>query len=154
MTSTERVIWKLCFHQSSTDLMPVPSKCLCFLCSYIYPLHTIVSQRCGLFPLPLGDPTPYLFIFNHQLYVELTFRSVPYALPLPAPGLQIHTLDSLLDTHIWMSNKHLKFNKFQCTLKITPQKTKGHNWVRALLPSYLDKIVLLLSLNLNASVSP
>ena len=50
-------------------------------CSYIHPLHMIVFQQYSLLPLPLGDPTPHLFIFNLQLYIELTFRSVLSALP-------------------------------------------------------------------------
>ena len=88
--------WQLkwLFHwKGHMEVMLIPvfnwSQCLCLLsasvfsvvfCSYIHPLHTIISQRYSLLPLPLGDPTPHLFIFNHQLYVELTFRSVPYAL--------------------------------------------------------------------------
>lgn len=98
--------------------------------SYTHPLHIIISQGSVPFPFPRGDPTPYLFTFNHHLYVEITFISVSCCVFFSL-RLQIHKNSSLLDTCTWVSHKHFKFNVSQRTLRITPHKTKGHNSVNS-----------------------
>lgn len=49
----------------------------------------LVSQESFLFLLSLGDPTPYLFIFNCHLYVA-TLRSIFFC-PLFFPGISLYS---------------------------------------------------------------